>query len=86
MRSKAAAWGIFLVSLVLVSFAASTCYSKSADFPLISFRLAIVLAMSILVVRQRWTHSGGQGRNSNTDAGDTTLRRFRRWYHDAQND
>jgi hypothetical protein len=79
---------MFLGCLLLLSFAATTPYSKSADLALISVRLAIVVFLSILVVRERWRRRHDLQRRSSprSDAGDTILRRFRRWYHDEQKD
>ena len=86
MRGKTAGWALFLGCLLLLSFAATTPYSKSADLALISLRLAIVVPLSILVVRERLRHRDGLGRRSNPRPGtsDTILQRFRRWYYDEQ--
>ncbi len=87
MRGKTAGWALFLGCLLLLSFAATTRYSKSADLGLISLRLALVLALSILVVRERCRHRDDPQRRdarSSSDAGDTILQRFRRWYYDEQ--
>lgn len=86
MRSKTAGWTLFLGCLLLLSFAAITPYSKTADFALISFRLALVAVLSILIVRERWRHQDGSqvGARPSSDVGDTILERFRRWYYDEQ--
>jgi len=87
MRSKTAGWAIFLGSLLLLSFAATTRYSRTADFALVSLRLALVAVLSILVVRERWRHQDKQPHGEphpKSDAGDTVLQRFRRWYYDEQ--
>jgi len=83
MRGKVGAWAIFLACLLLLSFAATTHYSKTADLALITLRLALLAVLSILVVREQWHHRDGQ-RQCGTDAGDTILQRFRRWYYDEQ--
>ena len=77
---------MFLACLLFLSFAATTPYSKTADLALISLRLALVLVLSILVVRERWRHRDDlrKRRNSMPNAGDTILQRFRRWYYDEQ--
>jgi hypothetical protein len=83
VRGKTAGWALFLACLLLLSFVAATRYSRSADLVLISLRLAVVLVLSILVVRERWRHRDDPQRRdarSSLDAGDTILQRFRRWY------
>jgi hypothetical protein len=84
MRGKVGAWALFLVCLLLLSFAAATPYSKTADLALISLRLALVLLLSILLVRERWRHWDyrQQQTHPKTDTVDTILQRFRRWYYD----
>jgi nitrogen fixation/metabolism regulation signal transduction histidine kinase len=87
VRGKAAGWALFLGCLLLLSFAATTPYSKTADLALISLSLAIVVVLSILVVRERWRHRDDQQQGdtrSRSDAGNTILQRFRRWYYDEQ--
>jgi len=87
MRDKVGAWAIFLACLLLLSFAATTHYSKTADLALISLRLALLAVLSILVVRERWRHRDDRQQSANhpnSDAGDTILQRFRRWYYDEQ--
>jgi len=49
MRGKVGAWAIFLACLLLLSFAATTHYSKTADLALITLRLALLAVLSILV-------------------------------------
>lgn len=88
MRGKTAGWALFLGCLLLLSFAATTTYSKTVDLALISLRFAIVVVLSILVVRERWRHCEDprqQDTRSSSYAGETFLRRFRRWYYDEQN-
>jgi hypothetical protein len=86
VRGKMAGWALFLGCLLLISFAATTPYLKSADLALIPLRLAIVVVLSILVVRDRWRHRDDlRPRGSpRPDADDTILQRFRRWYYDEQ--
>ena len=87
MRGKTGGWVLFLGCLLLLSFAATTPYSKTADLALISLRLALVAVLSILVVRERWRHRDDpqqQDRHPSSDTGDTILQRFRRWYYDEQ--
>ena len=85
MGSKTAGWALFLGCLFLLSFAAATPYSKSADLALISLRLAIVVVLSVLVLRERWRHRDDLQRRASrptSEAGDSILQRFRRWYYD----
>jgi hypothetical protein len=87
VRGKAAGWALFLGCLLLLSFAATTPYSKTADLALISLRLGLVAVLSILVVRERWRYrndSQERGTNPDSDAGDSILQRFRRWIYDEQ--
>ncbi len=87
MRGKTAGWALFLGCLLFLSFAATTPYSKTADLALIFLRLAIVVVLSILVVRERWRYRDDRPQpdtRSRSDAGDTILQRFRRWYYDEQ--
>ena len=86
MGRKAGGWALLLACLLLLSFAATTHYSKPADLALIFLRLAIVFVLSVLVVRERWRHRSGQQpkTHSGSDMDDTILQRFRRWYYDEQ--
>jgi len=87
VRGRTAGWALFVGCLLLLTFAATTPYSKTADLALISLRLALLAALSILVVRERWRHwDDPQQRNlhPSSDTGDTILQRFRRWYYDEQ--
>ncbi len=86
VKHKAAGWALFLGCLLLLSFAATTSYSKTADLALISVRLAIVTILSILLVRERWRHRDDMRQQSENGSGanDSMLRRFRRWYYDEQ--
>ena len=85
VRGKTAGWALFVGCLLLLSFAATTPYSKAADLALISLRLALVAVLSILVVRERYRLRDDERpreRHSRSDPGDTILQRFRRWYYD----
>jgi hypothetical protein len=87
MKGKIGAWALFLLCLLLLSFAATAHYSKTADLALISLRLVLVVVLSILVVRERWRHRDDREQppaHPKSDAGDTILQRFRRWYYDEQ--
>jgi hypothetical protein len=82
MRSRAVAWALFLVSVLLLSLAA-TPYSRTADAALISLRLTLVIALSILVVHERWRKRHelpGKAALRNSDVGERFLQRCRRWY------
>jgi hypothetical protein len=86
MRSKATGWAIFLLCLLVLSFAATSRYSKTADLLLICVRLALVAGLSILVVHERWTYRGASsvGDPGANSRGGSILQRFRRWYYDEQ--
>ena len=86
MKQKAGGWALFLGCLLLLSFAATTSYSKTADLALISVRLAIVIILSILLIRERWRHRDDVRQRSENGSGanDSMLQRFRRWYYDEQ--
>ena len=87
MRGKAARWAVFLLCLLVLSFAATTRYSQNADLLLICVRLALLVGLSILVVRERWTHRDTSGPSPNPDANsrdEGILHRFRRWYYDEE--
>ena len=71
-------WAIFLLILLLISFSA-TSYSKVVDATLIVIRLAIVVVLSILTVREWWRNRNDE---ANPDRGDHFLRRCRRWFYD----
>ena len=83
MRKKILAWSLFLASLLFLSLGA-TPYSRTADALLITFRLTLLIVLSVLVVRERWR---GKARTqeaaaptSTSDVGDSFLKRCRRWY------
>ncbi len=70
-------WMLFLATLLLLSFAAQPGheeFSVVADRSLVAVRLSLVLALSVLVVRERF--SGGR-----QHSGDL-LQRCRRWFYD----
>lgn len=88
MKGKAGGWILFAACLLLLSFAATTRYSKAADLALISVRLALLLLLSVLVLRERWQqrrHSqSGEVHPKKSDANVTVLQRWRRWFYDEQ--
>jgi hypothetical protein len=76
---------LFAGCLLLLSFAATTRYSKSADLALITLRVALLVLLSTLVVREQWKHyrhPQARDKHAGMDAGDSVLRRIRRWYYD----
>lgn len=81
---KLGGWILFVVCLLLLSLGASS-YHKAADIALISIRLSLVVVLSVLIVRERWSHRhdvpGERGTLHNF--GESILQRFRRWYYDA---
>jgi len=81
--SKLIGWFLFLACLLLLSLGASS-YHKLADTALIAIRLSLILALSVLVIRERWQHRGDMpgGRGRPYDSGESVLKRFRRWYYD----
>jgi hypothetical protein len=84
MARKTRVWLLFLLLLFLLSLAASP-YSKAVDRVLICLRLTLVALMSILTVREwlRYQRNRfGSHTHSQPDAGDSLLRRIRRWYYD----
>jgi hypothetical protein len=85
MRRKAGAWMLLLVFLLLLSLG-FTEYGRIANYLLISIRLVLIAILSILFVRERWKYRDdpqGTDKRVTPDAGDTVLRRVRRWYYDA---
>ena len=76
-RSKLAGWIVFLAVLLLLSFAAmpgQENFSVIADRLLVAVRLSLVLALSVLVVRERFS------RDRHPSEG--LLQRCRRWFYD----
>jgi hypothetical protein len=84
-KSRLAGWILFVACLLLLSFGA-TPYHKIADMALMATRSSLVLLLSILIIRERWSHRhdlpGGFGRP--TGLGERVLHRVRRWYYDEQ--
>jgi hypothetical protein len=71
--------------LLLLSFAATPSfkYSRAADLSLMAVRFSLVVLLSVLVVREKWRQRDGSDHPQTTsDANDTVLQRFRRWYYD----
>jgi len=86
MTRKIRVWLLFLLLLFLLSLTASP-YSKIVDRVLMGLRLTLVAIMSILTVREWLRHQRqqiGPHRESEPDAGDSLLRRLRRWYYGEQ--
>ena len=82
MRKKILAWSLFLASLLFLSLGA-TPYSRTADALLITFRLTLLIVLSVLVVRERWRDKASSQESpvaGASDVGDSFLRRCRRWY------
>jgi hypothetical protein len=75
MRKKAGAWALFLFCLLLLSFSA-TPYSGVANSALIAVRVALIIVLSVLVVRESW-----RNRHASPGAGDKLLERWRNWSH-----
>jgi hypothetical protein len=78
-KGSVTGWIIFLATLLLLSFAAMPGfekYSVVADRTLIAIRLSLVLALSVLVVRDRVL-----GSERTTGGKESIMRRCRRWYY-----
>jgi len=86
MARKTRVWLLFLLLVFLLSLAASPS-SKTVDIILICLRLTLVGIMSALTLRE-WFRSQRTRPDSEMqarpDAGDSLLRRLRRWYFDEQ--
>ena len=78
MKRNATAWIVFLISLLVLSLAA-TPYWRAADQLLIAIRLSIVIGISVLFVRSRWRRRDSEEQPS--DRADSLLLRLRRWYY-----
>ena len=82
-RGHLGGWILFVACLLLLSLGDSS-FHKIADTSLILIRLSLVIVLSVLIVRERWTqrqdYPGGRGRPQN--AGESILQRCRRWYYD----
>lgn len=86
MSRKVGAWLLFLLFLLLLSLG-FTPYSQTANYILISIRLALIAILSVLFLQERWKHRDrpdGMGSPVSPDAGDTILQRWRRWYYDEK--
>ena len=80
---RTGAWLAFLVCLLVLSFSA-TPYSRTANFVWISLRLTLVAVLSVLALREWWRNRIDphvRRADGDSDAGDSMLQRFRRWYH-----
>jgi hypothetical protein len=78
-KGSATGWIIFLTTLLVLSFAAMPGfdrYSGVADRLLIATRLSLVLALSVLAVRN-WMSS-----SPSTYKDTALLKRLRAWYYD----
>lgn len=68
----------FLVSLVL----GATPWAKSVDFALWPFRFALILGLSVLVLRTRWRHRHDTpGKRTPPDAFDKMFYSCRNWWY-----
>ncbi len=77
---------LFVGCLLLLSFASTTRYSKTADLALIGLRLTLLILLSTLALREQWKHHRNlrtRDKHTKLDAGDTVLQRVRRWYCDS---
>jgi len=79
-KSNTTAWTTFLLSLLVLSLAA-TPYWRAADQLLIGIRLSIVVAISVLIVRAQRRPRDPNAPSTPHDRGDSLLLRLRRWYH-----
>jgi hypothetical protein len=78
-KGSATGWILFLGTLLVLSFAAMPDfekYSVVADRLLVATRLSLVLALSVLAVRD-WVSS-----NPSTYKDTALLKRLRAWYYD----
>jgi hypothetical protein len=85
VRGKLSGWIVFLAVLLLLSFAATPGfkYSRAADLSLIAVRFSLVILLSVLVVREKWTHRDDPDHPQiQPDKNGTILQRLRRWYYD----
>jgi hypothetical protein len=86
MRRKTRVWLLFLLVLFLLSLA-TTSYSKTVDRVLICLRLTLIAIMSVLTAREWWRSQRtppGSETQARPDAGNSLLRRLRRWYYDEE--
>jgi hypothetical protein len=77
MSKSAGAWILFLAFLLLLSLSA-TGYSQTANMLLIAARLALLIVLSVLIVREKFRPS------KDPDAGDKFLKRWRSWFYDEK--
>ena len=78
-KGSTTGWILFLATLLVLSFAAMPGfekYSVLADRLLVATRLSLVLALSVLAVRN-WMSS-----NPSTYKDTSLLKRLRAWYYD----
>ncbi len=78
-KGSATGWTLFLATLLVLSFAAMPGfdrYSVYADRTLIAIRLSLVLALSILAVRN-WMSADPRAYKDTA-----LLKRLRSWYYD----
>ena len=80
---KLGGWILFVSCLLLLSLGAGA-FHKAADLALISIRLSLVIILSILILRERWSHRHDllSGREKPHNLGENILQRCRRWYYD----
>jgi len=75
---------LFLVGLLVLSLGA-TRYAQVADSLLVSIRLVLIFALSILIVVEWWKGRSKSSGDSVEKEEETILQRCRRWYYgDAQ--
>ena len=80
-KGSLSGWILFLATLIVLSFAAMPgfdAYSMFADRALIAIRLSLVLALSILVLRNTFSLDATAYQDS------ALLKRLRRWYYDEE--
>jgi len=84
MRRKTRVWLLFLLVLFVLSLA-TTSYSKTVDRVLICLRLTLIAIMSVLTAREWWRSQRTRPDSemqTRPEAGNSLLRRLRRWYYD----
>jgi len=78
MSRSAGAWILALVILLLLSLSA-TSYSQTANFLLIAARVALLVVLSVLIVKEKFRPHDSPHR---ADAGDRLLTKWRHWFYD----
>jgi hypothetical protein len=76
---------LFVGSLLLLSFASTLRFSKTADMALIALRLGLLVVLSVLCFRAQWRSYHDPERNrgrAKLDMGDRSMQRWRRWFYD----